>query len=229
MAERAESNRSVAERVLRSSATGCGRRFRAGRGRVHGEAGQRSAPEKTPREAASTVRSRCSARDDIVRFMQRAIVGGFALGVALLSNPASSQVSQDKTQVEPGSALAPQGPSRDAKPAAPASSNEQSQSAPSCVEPARATELTPKYDVERERREFEQEAARYVKLREFTQRLEDQRRQQLEKDFDDRVSLFVRKQVFTKQLIAERQRAQGPSVTAPPPTPSPGVGVPQQQ
>jgi hypothetical protein len=159
--------------------------------------------------------------------MQRAIVGGFALGVALLSSPASSQISQDKTQAQAGSAVADEAPSRDAKPTT--QPNADASTGPSCVEPAQATKLTPKYDAERERREFEQAAARYVKMREFTQRLEAQRREQLEKDFEESVSLFVRKQTFTKQLVAERQRAQRPNVTPPPPTMGSDVGTPQQQ
>jgi hypothetical protein len=152
--------------------------------------------------------------------MRRVVVGGMVLGVALLNNPASSQVSREETR-ERGTTTVREAP-RDAKPAP------QTSGAPSCVEPVQATEPAQKYDAERERREFEQAAARYVKLREFTQRLEARHRHELEKDFEEQVELFVRKQAFTKRLVAQRQRApEEASETSTPRTPDLDVGTSQ--
>jgi hypothetical protein len=68
-------------------------------------------------------------------------------------------------------------------------------------------EFTKRIEADREERAFEQAAAEYARFDEFARTLAAQREQELEQEFDTTVSLYVRKRLFTQELVADRERA----------------------
>ena len=73
-------------------------------------------------------------------------------------------------------------------------------------------EFTKRIEADREERAFEQAAAEYARFDEFARTLAAQREQELEQEFDTTVSLYVRKRLFTQELVADRERAAGTQV-----------------
>jgi hypothetical protein len=68
-------------------------------------------------------------------------------------------------------------------------------------------EFTKRIEADREERAFEQAAAEYARFDEFARTLAAQREQELEQEFDTSVALYVRKRLFTQELVADRERA----------------------
>jgi hypothetical protein len=73
-------------------------------------------------------------------------------------------------------------------------------------------EFTKRIEADREERAFEQAAAEYARFDEFARTLAAQREQELEQEFDTSVALYVRKRLFTQELVADRERAPGTPV-----------------
>jgi hypothetical protein len=146
--------------------------------------------------------------------MVRVAVGAVTLAILLAAGPAWSDEAPVAQSPQPASPLTT-APSTDVP--APADESSDWASVLGVFDAlvnhyVELMEFTKRIEAEREERAFEEAAAEYARFDAFTRALAAQHEQELEQEFDTSVALYVRKRLFTEELVADRKRAAGTQV-----------------
>jgi 4-alpha-glucanotransferase len=128
--------------------------------------------------------------------MRRVMVGGILAGLLFVAVPAWSDQDPVAPAVEPAAA-----------PAVDWSALAREFEA-TVARYIQLIEFTQRIEAEREQRAFEEALDHYARFEALTERLAAQHEQETEREFEDRVALHVRKQVFTDELLAARKRGE---------------------